>query len=40
LSYSPNNKLEGGYHRIRVDVAHEGYKVRTRPGYWMAGVPD
>jgi VWFA-related protein len=40
LSYSPNNKLEGGYHSIRVDVAHEGYKVRTRPGYWMAGVPD
>jgi VWFA-related protein len=40
LSYSPNNKLEGGYHRIRVDVAHEGYKIRTRPGYWMAGVPE
>ena len=40
LSYSPNNKLEGGYHRIHVDVAHEGYKVRTRPGYWMAGVPE
>jgi VWFA-related protein len=40
LSYSPNNKLEGGYHRIRVDVLHENYKVRTRPGYWMAGVPD
>ena len=40
LSYSPNNKLEGGYHRIRVYVLHESYKVRTRPGYWMAGVPD
>jgi len=40
LSYSPNNKLEGGYHTIRVDVLHENYKVRTRPGYWMAGVPQ
>jgi VWFA-related protein len=40
LSYSPNNKLEGGFHRIHVDVDRPELKVRTRPGYWMAGVPD
>jgi hypothetical protein len=40
LSYSPNNKLEGGFHRIHVDVDRPGLKVRTRGGYWMAGVPE
>jgi len=40
LSYVPNNKLEGGFHTIRVQVKREGLKVTTRPGYWMAGVPD
>jgi VWFA-related protein len=40
LSYTPNNKIEGGFHKIHVDVDREGLKVRTRPGYWMAGVPD
>ncbi len=40
LSYSPNNKLEGGFHRIRVEVNRPRLKVRTRPGYWMAAVPD
>ncbi|HNY41460.1 MAG TPA: VWA domain-containing protein [Bryobacteraceae bacterium] len=40
LSYVPNNKLEGGFHRIRVEVKRQGLKVATRPGYWMAGVPD
>ena len=39
LSYSPNNKLEGGFHTIRVEVARPNLKIRTRPGYWMAGVP-
>jgi VWFA-related protein len=40
LSYSPNNKVEGGFHTIRVTVDLPGMKVRTRRGYWMAGVPD
>jgi VWFA-related protein len=40
LSYSPNNKVEGGFHTIHVDVARPGLKVRTRRGYWMAGIPE
>lgn len=43
LSYNPDNKIEGGFHEIRVTVARPDageMKVRTRPGYWMAGVPD
>lgn len=40
LSYSPNNKLEGGFHRIRVEVNRPRLRVRTRPGYWMAAVPE
>jgi len=41
ISYSPNNKLEGGFHTIRVIVTANGKaRVRTRPGYWMAAVPE
>jgi VWFA-related protein len=40
LSYNPDNKVEGGFHRIVVVVNRPELKVRTRPGYWMAGVPD
>ena len=40
ISYSPNNTEEGGYHEIRVDVLRTGLKVRTRPGYWMAAIPQ
>ncbi len=43
ISYNPDNKLEGGYHEIRVITTHQdgpGWKIRTRPGYWMAGVPE
>jgi VWFA-related protein len=46
LSYRPNNKMEGGWHEIRVDVADRSGRVRrdvkivTRPGYWMAAVPE
>jgi VWFA-related protein len=40
LSYNPNNKMEGGYHTIRVEVNRPNLKVTTRPGYWMAAVPD
>ncbi len=40
ISYSPSNPDEGGYHEITVEVNRGGYKVRTRPGYWMAAVPE
>lgn len=40
LSYNPNNKLEGGFHEIRVTTDQLDLHVRTRPGYWMAGKPD
>jgi VWFA-related protein len=40
LSYTPNNKLEGGFHKIEVQVLRPNLKVRTRPGYWMAAVPE
>lgn len=40
LSYSPSNTEEGGYHEIVVEVARPGLTVRTRPGYWMATIPD
>jgi VWFA-related protein len=36
ISYNPNNKEDGGFHRIEVQVAgHSEYKVLTRPGYWL-----
>ena len=40
LSYnpSPDTRLEGGYHQIRVEVNRARLEVRTRPGYWMATV--
>jgi VWFA-related protein len=40
LSYSPNNKMEGGFHNIEVRVKRPNLKVRTKPGYWMAAVPE
>ncbi len=40
LSYSPNNKVEGGFHKILVEVNRPDLKIRTRPGYWMAAIPD
>ena len=40
LSYTPNNMLEGGFHKIKVEVMRPGLKVRTRPGYWMAARPN
>jgi VWFA-related protein len=38
ISYSPNNKNEGGFHEIVVEVSDhpEVKKVQTRPGYWLA----
>jgi VWFA-related protein len=37
ISYNPDNKVEGGFHTIRV-VVNGPYNIRTRPGYWLAGV--
>jgi VWFA-related protein len=38
ISYNPNNKDEGGFHEISVEVDRRDVKVRTRPGYWLASV--
>ncbi|MBI4874787.1 MAG: VWA domain-containing protein [Acidobacteria bacterium] len=40
VTYTPSNRLEGGYHEITVTVNRPGLTVRTRPGYWMAAVPQ
>ena len=40
LSYNPNNKVEGGWHEIKVITVPTPYDTRTRPGYWMAAQPD
>ena len=46
VSYSPNDKMEAGWHDIRVEVLDStgrdmrGVKVRYRPGYWLAAVPE
>ncbi len=33
VSYTPNNKNEGGFHTLEVTVG--AYKTQTRPGYWL-----
>jgi VWFA-related protein len=38
ITYNPNNKMEGGFHNIRVTVKRRGLDVRTRPGYWLAAM--
>jgi VWFA-related protein len=46
LTYAPNNKMEAGFHEIRVDVVDRSGRTRTdvkvlvKPGYWMAAVPN
>ncbi len=47
ISYTPNNKMEGGFHEIEVQVLEgstgrirKDLKVLTRPGYWLAAVPE
>jgi VWFA-related protein len=46
VSYSPNNKMEAGFHEIRVEVlssvgrVRRDLKTRYRVGYWMAAVPE
>lgn len=37
---SPETRLEGGFHNIRVEVARRDLEVRTRRGYWLAGIPQ
>src|SRR5579864_6803194 len=41
ISYNPNNKEEGGFHEIAVEVTGrtEVKKIQTRPGYWIAARP-
>jgi hypothetical protein len=39
LSYNPSNKLEGGWHEIKVITVPTPFDTRTRPGYWMAAQP-
>ena len=46
VSYNPNNKLEGGFHEIEVQVLDSSgrprrdIKLNHRPGYWLAAVPE
>ncbi|HTQ58433.1 MAG TPA: VWA domain-containing protein [Bryobacteraceae bacterium] len=36
VSYNPNNKSEGGFHQIRVEIAgRRNLTAKTRPGYWL-----
>ena len=37
LSYIPTGTNQTGYHEIKVEVKKAGLKVRTRPGYYIAG---
>jgi VWFA-related protein len=37
LTYRPNNSDTAGFHQIKVTVDRPGVKVRTRPGYYVAG---
>jgi VWFA-related protein len=36
ITYSPNNKEDGGFHHITVDVIGHDYKCETKPGYFMS----
>jgi VWFA-related protein len=39
ITYSPNNKDQGGWHEIKVTVTpNRDLKVKCRPGYWLASV--
>ena len=38
ISYSPNNKNEGGFHEIEVRLDRPEYRARTRPGYFLASI--
>jgi hypothetical protein len=34
LGYTPSNIQQQGYHKIRVQLNHPEYMVRSRPGYY------
>ena len=36
VSYNPTGSNETGYHEIKVTVVKNGFKVRARPGYYLA----
>ncbi len=36
ITYTPNNKGDGGFHKIDVEVVGRQYKCETKPGYYMA----
>ncbi|HUS07671.1 MAG TPA: VWA domain-containing protein [Bryobacteraceae bacterium] len=38
VTYNPDNKEDGGFHQIHVEVQRRNLNIRTRPGYWMAAV--
>lgn len=46
ISYQPNNKMEAGFHEIKVEILDSSGRPRrdlrtqTRAGYWLAAVPD
>jgi VWFA-related protein len=40
LSYTPNAGVSPGFHKINVTVMRPKAIVRTRPGYFLSGVPD
>jgi hypothetical protein len=38
ITYRPDDSNIDGFHQIRVDVDLPGLIVRTRPGYYLAGL--
>lgn len=36
ITYTPNNKSDGGFHKIGVEVIGRQYKCETKPGYYMS----
>ncbi len=38
LSYTPNNRKEGGFHELEIRMDRPEYKARARPGYYLASL--
>jgi VWFA-related protein len=38
ITYTPNNKGDGGFHKIDVEVVGRQYKCETKPGYYMSPI--
>jgi VWFA-related protein len=38
ITYTPNNKGDGGFHKIEVEVVGRQYKCETKPGYYMSPI--